>query len=256
MAKFGAASSSGSQAIFNFLISSPFYPNITPSGEQSKLEFNAGYIFDYNDFTTLAEPIEVEMPEGKTEFILEKTGSKTFHIEIDVYETSGKIKAARFKEGEIPDVQGTGPYKLPYSTDRPTDNGVGFNPVFKDERDKITKIRIILAKFKGEILEELYLRENLHLNLLALRVYGAVSAGEEAGEGKTYPLVVEDTKIEGGSDDNPSPDYFNLQNGALGLIGFGLNQNMTQNDLSIEYDEQTRILRFGLEGTNYEPASE
>ena len=256
MAKFGAVSSSGSRAILNFLISSPFYPNLTPSGERTKLEFNAGYIFDYNDFTTLAEPIEVEMPEGETEFFLEKTGSKTFYVEIEVYATSGKIRAAKFKEGEIPDTQGTGPYKLPYSTDRSSDNGVGFDPVFKGQRDKITKIRIILAKFKGEILEELYLRENLHLNLLSLRVYGLAGAQEEAGEGQTFPLVIEDTEIEEGNEDNPSPDSFSLQNGALSLIGIASDQNIDRNDLSIRFDYQTKILYLGLDGDQYEPKNQ
>ena len=262
MAKFAAASSSGSQAIFNFLISSPFYPNLTPSGEQSKLEFNAGYIFDYNNFDTLREPIEVEqppeeeLPEGQDTFILEKTGDKTFHILLEIYKTSGKIKKATFKEGEPPDYSETGPFKFPMSTDRSSDNGVN-GPIFKDRKDSTLELGIILAKFKGQILEELYLRENIHLNLLAIRSFGQANANSEGADGEvTFPLIkLDDTEgntADDANEDNPSPNNFHLKNGPLSLIGLSTIDTMDNNILVIEYDDQAGLIRLGVDEADIE----
>ena len=44
------------------VMTQPFQPRVNPTAnEKYKLRFNNGYIFDYNDFRTLKEPIEVKI---------------------------------------------------------------------------------------------------------------------------------------------------------------------------------------------------
>jgi len=251
------------------VMSQPFQPRINPtSNDKYKLRFNTGYIFDYNDLRTLKEPIEVKIAEGAGEeetvvidgvekknryFLLDESTKTTYYVLLHIKRTNGKIDKAEIRQGSIPDTVPNHFEKLSPTTDR----SVFSNDNRIDQRQLIAQVPIKIAEFNGPFLDRIYLRENLHLNLLKLAAFGY--EGEEAQGNQTpVPIVIEqhnDMQVE---TDLGMVSEVNLgvANSVLGIRGLIPDPNVENNVLTMEVNPQNPgLIMLGVDGNLFEEAA-
>ena len=251
------------------VMSQPFQPRVNPtSNNQYKLRFNTGYIFDYNDLRTLKEPIEVKIAEGAGQeetvviegvetknryFLLDEGTKTTYYVLLHIKRSNGKIDKAEIRQGSIPDTVPNGFEKLSPTTD----GSVFTNDNRIDQRQLIAQVPIKIAEFNGPFLERIYLRENLHLNLLKLAAFGY--EGEEAQGNQTpVPIVIRqhnDMQVE---TDRGMENEVNLgiANSVLGIRGLIPDPNLENNVLTMEVSsDNPGLIMLGVDGNQFEPAA-
>lgn len=251
------------------VMSQPFQPRVNPtSNNQYKLRFNTGYIFDYNDLRTLKEPIEVKIAEGAGQeetvviqgvekknryFLLDEGTKTTYYVLLHIKRNNGKIDKAEIHQGSIPDTIPNHFEKLSPTTDK----SVFSNDNRLEQRELIAKVPIKLAEFNGPFLERIYLRENIHLNLLKLAAFGY--EGEEAvGNQTPVPIVAEyhnDMEVE---TDEGMVTEVNLgaANSVLAIRGLIPDPNLENNVLTIEVNpDNPGLIMLGVDGNLFEEAT-
>jgi hypothetical protein len=212
MTFFSPASNDG---VFSQMLTSPFYPSFRRDDEGTlKLSFNNAYVFDYNNASKLLDPISIEAEE----FDLAETDQKFFLVELLINKMTGEIKSGTIVErSEQPQPQGEDNIfkKLPITTttnanfnhpSNPLDGEVldVHNSKFKLTANSINnptsdiyfKWLIRLADFEGEVIKQLYLRDNLHLNFTKIRQCGSdpneVTDGSSSDE---IPIIHNDVGL-------------------------------------------------------------
>jgi len=210
MTFFSPASNDG---VFSQMLTSPFYPSFRRDDEGTlKLSFNNAYVFDYNNASKLLDPISIEAEE----FDLAETDQKFFLVELLINKMTGQVKSGTIVErSEKPEAEDNIFKKLPITTTTNTNFNHPSNPLDGEVLDvhnssfKLTpanienptsdiyfKWLIRLADFEGEVVKQLYLRDNLHLNFTKIRQCGSdpneVTDGSSSDE---IPIIHNDVGL-------------------------------------------------------------
>jgi hypothetical protein len=195
------------------MLTSPFYPSFRRDDEGTlKLSFNNAYVFDYNNASKLLDPISIEAEE----FDLAETDQKFFLVELLINKMTGQVKSGTIVErSEKPEAEDNIFKKLPITTTTNTNFNHPSNPLDGEVLDvhnssfKLTpanienptsdiyfKWLIRLADFEGEVVKQLYLRDNLHLNFTKIRQCGSdpneVTDGSSSDE---IPIIHNDVGL-------------------------------------------------------------
>lgn len=208
---FSPASNDG---VFTQMITSPFYPSFRRTDEGVlKVSFNNAYVFDYNNASKLLDPISIEAEE----FDLAETDQKFFLVELLINKVTGQVKSGTIVErSEKPEAEDNIFKKLPITSTTNTNFNHQSNPLdgevldVHDSKFRLTpnninnsasdiyfKWLIRLADFEGEVVKQLYLRDNLHLNSTKIRQCGSnpneVTDGSASDE---IPLIHNDEGLQ------------------------------------------------------------
>lgn len=263
--EYGATiiSSYGSEGSFSHLMTTPFYPifgeGTEGEGENAeavvKCEFVKGYVFDYNNSKTLLEPIPIK---PKTFTITGGSAVSKVYVQLAMRKTTGELIPDQCKlveESELESPPNKHP-KLPITSnfhanilELTGDKAVvkTDEPVYGSEED-IFKWYIILAEFEKGDVKSLYLRDNIHLNMLKIRQMFNENDPENSSD-EVFPVIanMEDQFTE------KSPKQHHEGNGVLPFVGLGLAFNkdlLGQNALEIFYDPENGVVRYALDTQN------
>jgi len=248
-----------SQGIFSNMITSPFYPNFTvteTNGQETvKVRFTKGYVFDYSNSATLLDPIPIKCPEEFT--VVGQNTATAVYVMLTMLKSTGELVKKECKiiaengDGWVP-APDTNDYKrLPITSMVQTHrDGAQYNKgavsqdvAHESEEDKF-KWFIKLAEFENGDIKELYLRDNIHLNLLKIRQLGTASDPSSANE---YPVIAGGEKtIEPVTNKKIVEKHNHFHgNGILPFIRIG---KMADNDEDMQDNDQNLLLmRYDIE---------
>lgn len=138
----------------------PFMPEFKPDGDEFKIKFNEGYVYDYANG---GERIKVEPEE---EFTIGEAEDKEFKIQLKIDKFTGKISQALIKEedGDLEDF-----------TNLQNKSDVEGEDSGSDEEEQ--QIMLDLMELSGASIKELYIRENLHIWLRGFYQKGSKDGG-------------------------------------------------------------------------------
>lgn len=206
-------------------MSTPFYPIFKTEGEGDDatltVQFNRGYIFDYSNSKTLLTPIPVYSKPLPV-----RDAEQSFYVQIKMEKGTGKVVEG---EDNIKVIDGTdvknnpdaNAYeKLPLTSKYHLDGGKPLGGVNPDNINGTFIWYLKLAEFNKKQITNLYLRDNIHLNLIKIRQLGDPSSDE------TYPIV----GYQEDSYDPKSPTTYKMGNGILHFSAVG---KMSDKDLRV-----------------------
>lgn len=238
MTFFSPASNDG---VFTQLITTPFYPSFKRDDQGVlKVEFNNAYVFDYSNADKLIDPISIEAEE----FTLSETSDKYFVVELTINKLTGEVKSGTIIEKTVePDKDDNSFKHLPISTTSLFNHNAGidvhtFANIPADDNDPTSNLffkwLIRLADFKGEIVKELYLRDNLHINFTKIRQCG-IRGGSDSAE---FPLIVEELENVNGTLQPENPQKLGEGNGVLSIASLSAQKatSIQDNIIHIEKD--------------------
>lgn len=244
MTFFSPASNNG---VFTQLITSPFYPSFKRDNQGVlKVEFNNAYVFDYSNADKLIDPISIETEE----FTLSETDSKYFVVELTINKLTGEVKSGTIIEKGTEPFEDDNEFKhLPITTTSNFSHNQGidvhtFNNIPASEDDPTSNIYfkwlIRLADFKGEAVEELYLRDNLHINFTKIRQCGSSTSSAE------FPIIVEEQL--GLQPENPK--QLGEGNGVLSIAAISSETipALTENLIRIQRDPENGAILINADG--------
>lgn len=246
MTFFSPASNDG---VFTQLITTPFYPSFKRDDQGAlKVEFNNAYVFDYSNADKLIDPISIEAEE----FTLSETSDKYFVVELTINKLTGEVKSGTIIEKTVePDKDDNSFKHLPISTTSEFSHNAGidvhtFNDIPADDNDPTSNLffkwLIRLADFKGEIVKELYLRDNLHINFTKIRQCGSKSSSAE------IPIIVEEQFAPALNPENPNK--LGEGNGVLSIAALSSETlaSVTENLIQLERDPENGVIKINANG--------
>lgn len=267
MTFFSPASNDG---VFSQMLTSPFYPSFRRDDQGNlKVSFNNAYVFDYNNASKLLDPISIEAEE----FDLAETDQKFFLVELLINKVTGEVKSGTIVErSEQPQGEDNIFKKLPITTTTNTNFNHPSNPLdgevldvhnsnFRLTADSINnsesaiyfKWLIRLADFEGEVVKQLYLRDNLHLNFTKIRQCGSnpneVTDGSASDE---IPLIHND--LDGGLQPTDTHKVLAEANGVLSFNSISpakvqFIDKAENNIIRMEWDKANGVIKINADTT-------
>jgi|11BtaG_2_1085332.scaffolds.fasta_scaffold20222_3 hypothetical protein len=140
----------------------PFMPEFEPDGDNFKIKFNEGYVYDYANG---GKRLKVEPDE---EFTIGQTEDKEFKIQLKIDKFTGAISEAKILEG-------SNDGGLADFTNLQNRSDVeGFTSGSDDEEQQIM---LDLMELSGPSINEQYIRENIHIWLRGFYQKGSSEGG-------------------------------------------------------------------------------
>jgi len=243
-------SSQGGDGIATQAVTTPFYPifSFNEAGDLS-VQFSQGYIFDYSNSKALLDPVPVKSGV----FQIEGEGAESkFYVRIAFQKSNGQViktdgECKIVAESELPaNVKQRNAYeRLPITSDFhfgvQNDAGIA---VAIDPEDQAGNFYwyMKLIEFEKAQIKTLYLRDNLHLNLLKIRQMGNLGSNEQV------PVICKNESYH-----NPkSPTQHWQGNGVLSFISIGkitngkFEQDQGENLIEFQYDDGKGVLKIGI----------
>ena len=142
----------------------PFYPKVTKEPETEgqpasyKIEFNRAYVFDYRNG---GNKIKVDGDE----FTIKKGEQKTFYVKLTIDVETGKVSSASIQDKKEGQAQVNVRVKTSFDQDSQSSPAIYY---------------LDLAKFDGNGLQEIYLRDNIHWWMQVFEQLSSPSDGNNA----------------------------------------------------------------------------